>query len=51
LRHSDEHKPHVVKALEKLADALSAKSPLIAGQMARAAEAVRARQVRREVET
>jgi predicted DNA-binding transcriptional regulator YafY len=47
-RHSDEHNPHVVKALEKLADALSVKSPLIAGHMARAADTVRARRVRRE---
>ncbi len=47
-RHSDEHNPHVVRALEKLADALSAKSPLIAGHMKRAADAVRARKVRRE---
>ena len=29
-RFSDEHNPHVVKALEKLADTLRAKSPLIA---------------------
>jgi predicted DNA-binding transcriptional regulator YafY len=47
-RHSDEHNPHVVKALEKLADALVGKSPLIAGHIARAADAVRARRVRRE---
>jgi proteasome accessory factor B len=47
-RHSDEHNPHVVKALEKLADALSAKSPLMAGHIARAADAVRTRRVRRE---
>jgi len=47
-RHSDEHNPHVVKALEKLADALSAKSPLMAGHIARAADAVRGRRVRRE---
>lgn len=47
-RHSDEHNPHVVKALEKLADALSAKSPLMAGHIARAAQAVYARRVRRE---
>lgn len=47
-RHSDEHNPHVVKALEKLADALGAKSPLIADHMARAAQAVQARKVRRE---
>jgi predicted DNA-binding transcriptional regulator YafY len=47
-RHSDEHNPHVVKALEKLADALGAKSPLMAGHIARAADAVRTRRVRRE---
>jgi len=47
-RHSDEHNPHVVKALEKLADALDVKSPLMASHIARAAEAVRARRVRRE---
>lgn len=47
-RHSDEHNPHVVKSLEKLADALDAKSPLIAGHITRAAETVRARRVRRE---
>jgi predicted DNA-binding transcriptional regulator YafY len=47
-RHSDEHNPHVVKALEKLADALSAKSPFMAGHIGRAADAVRARRVRRE---
>lgn len=47
-RHSDEHNPHVVKALEKLADALRARSPLIAEHIARAADAVRSRRVRRE---
>jgi proteasome accessory factor B len=47
-RHSDEHNPHVVRALDKLSDALEAKSPLIAGHIARAATAVRERQVRRE---
>src|SRR5262249_14164786 len=47
-RHSDEHNPHVVKALEKLADALGSKSPLIASHIARAADAVRTRRVRRE---
>jgi predicted DNA-binding transcriptional regulator YafY len=46
-RHSDEHNPHVVKALEKLADALDAKSPLIAHHIAQAA-AVRQRRMRRE---
>ena len=47
-RHSDEHNPHVVRALEKLADALATKSPLIAHHVARAADAVRLRRVRRE---
>jgi proteasome accessory factor B len=47
-RHSDEHNPHVVRALDKLSDALQAKSPLIAQHIARAAAAVRERRVRRE---
>lgn len=47
-RHSDEHNPHVVRALDKLSDALQPKSPLIAGHIARAAAAVRERRVRRE---
>jgi predicted DNA-binding transcriptional regulator YafY len=47
-RHSDEHNPHVVKALEKLADALDVKSPLIARHVAQAALAVRSRKTRRE---
>ncbi len=47
-RHSDEHNPHVVKALEKLADAVRAKSPLIARHIDQAATAVRSRQTRRE---
>jgi predicted DNA-binding transcriptional regulator YafY len=47
-RHSDEHNPHVVKALEKLADTLRANSPLIARHIEQAAIAVRARQTRRE---
>lgn len=47
-RHSDEHNPHVVTALEKLADALDAKSPLIAHHISQAAAAVRSRRVRRE---
>lgn len=47
-RHSDEHNPHVVKALEKLAEALSTKSPFMAGHIMRAADAVRSRRVRRE---
>lgn len=45
-RHSDEHNPHVVKALEKLADALDTKAPLIARHVYQAAAAVRARRVR-----
>ncbi|HMQ34045.1 MAG TPA: WYL domain-containing protein [Chloroflexaceae bacterium] len=47
-RHSDEHNPHVVRALEKLSDALQTKSPLISGHIARAAAAVHERRVRRE---
>jgi proteasome accessory factor B len=47
-RHSDEHNPHVVRALEKLADTLRAKSPLIARHIEQAATAVRSRQTRRE---
>jgi predicted DNA-binding transcriptional regulator YafY len=47
-RHSDEHNPHVVKALEKLADALQTKSPLIAQHIYQAAVAVRARRTRRD---
>lgn len=47
-RHSDEHNPHVVRALEKLADALRAKSPLIARHIDQAATAVRSRRTRRE---
>jgi predicted DNA-binding transcriptional regulator YafY len=38
--HSDENNPHVVKALEKLADALRTRAPLIARQMGEAARAV-----------
>jgi len=47
-RHSDEHNPHVVKALEKLADALQAKSPLLARHIYQAAVAVRSRRTRRD---
>ncbi len=47
-RHSDEHNPHVVKALEKLADALRAKSPLLAKHIDKAATAVGGRPLRRE---
>ncbi|MCS6880427.1 MAG: WYL domain-containing protein [Oscillochloridaceae bacterium] len=46
-RHSDEHNPHVVSALDKLSDALQAKSPLIADHIARAAATVRERPIRR----
>lgn len=42
-RHSDEFNPHVVRALEKLADALVARSPLVARHIRQAAEAVGAR--------
>jgi proteasome accessory factor B len=45
-RHSDEHNPHVVQALEKLADAIRAKSPLIARHIDMAAGAVRNRRLR-----
>src|SRR5579859_7269277 len=47
-RHSDEHNPHVVKALEKLADALRAKSPIMAHHIDQAAAAVRERPARPE---
>lgn len=47
-RHSDEHNPHVVSALDRLSDALHAKSPLIANHIARAAATVRERPTRRE---
>jgi len=39
-RHSDEHNPHVVRSLQKLADALRSKSPLIAQHVDLAANAV-----------
>ncbi len=45
-RHSDEHNPHVIRALEKLADALRIRSPLIARHIDQAANAVRDRRVR-----
>ncbi len=47
-RYSDEHNPHVVHALEKLADALTSKSPMIAQHIMQAATAVRPRKVRCE---
>ncbi|HMO58785.1 MAG TPA: WYL domain-containing transcriptional regulator [Roseiflexaceae bacterium] len=51
-RHSDEHNPHVVFALEKLADSINSKSPIIARHIVQAATAVRYRRVHREyVET
>jgi len=46
-RHSDEHNPHVVSALDKLGDALQTRSPLIANHIARAAAVVRERPIRR----
>ncbi|MBA3946024.1 MAG: WYL domain-containing protein [Herpetosiphonaceae bacterium] len=45
-RHSDEHNPHVVRALEKLADALRTTSPFIAQHIDRAAAGVRSRTTR-----
>lgn len=45
-RQSDEHNPHVVSALDKLADALRTRSPLIARHIAQAAAAVRERPAR-----
>lgn len=47
-RHSDEHNPHVVTALEKLADALRLRSTLIARHVDLAAASVRERRVRHE---
>lgn len=47
-RHSDEHNPHVVKALEKLADTLRVRSPLIARQIDQAGRAVRSRRIRQD---
>jgi predicted DNA-binding transcriptional regulator YafY len=47
-RHSDEHNPYVVKALEKLADSVRTKSPLVARHIDQAAAAVRKRRTRRE---
>jgi proteasome accessory factor B len=45
-RHSDEHNPHVVKALEKLSDALRDRAPLFARHIDMAAAAVRSRRSR-----
>lgn len=47
-RHSDEHNPHVVRALDKLGDALQNRSPLIAEHIAQAATAVRERRIQPE---
>jgi predicted DNA-binding transcriptional regulator YafY len=47
-RHSDEHNPHVVTALEKLSEVLQEKSPLIARHIEQAALAVSSRKIRRE---
>src|SRR5262249_13210955 len=47
-RHSAEHNPHVVKALEKLADAVRIRSPLLARHMDDAATSVRNRRTRPE---
>ncbi len=45
-RHSDEHNPHVVTALEKLADALRDRSPLMARHIDQAAVAVNIRRAK-----
>ncbi|GAB4110645.1 MAG: hypothetical protein OHK0050_06540 [Roseiflexaceae bacterium] len=45
-RHSDEHNPHVIRAMEKLADALTHHAPLIAHHIVQAADAVRHRRIR-----
>lgn len=47
-RHSDEHNPHVVSALEKLADTFRVRSPLLAGHIDQAATAVRGRRARHD---
>lgn len=47
-RHSDEQNPHVIKALDKLSDALRAHSPLVAHHLAAAAVAVSGRHARPE---
>jgi predicted DNA-binding transcriptional regulator YafY len=47
-RHSDEHNPHVVAALEKLADALRMRAPEIARHVDLAADSVRERRTRPE---
>ncbi len=47
-RHSDEQNPHVIKALEKLADALRGHSSLVSQRLFDTAEAVRERPARPE---
>lgn len=47
-RHSDEHNPHVVRALDKLADAVRIRSPLMARHIDEAASSVRERRTRPE---
>ena len=47
-RQSDEHNPHVVTALDKLADALRTRSPLMARHIEQAAAAVRERPAREQ---
>jgi predicted DNA-binding transcriptional regulator YafY len=47
-RYSDEHNPHGASALDRLADALHAKSPVLAGHIAVAARTVRSRTTRPE---
>jgi predicted DNA-binding transcriptional regulator YafY len=47
-RHSDEHNPHIITALEKLALVLQERSPFIAHHIEQAADAVRFRKTREE---
>lgn len=47
-RHSDENNPHVIKALEKLADALRSHSPMVAGRILQASASVQLRPPRPE---
>jgi predicted DNA-binding transcriptional regulator YafY len=47
-RHSDEHNPHVVMALAKLADAVRNRSPIVARHIDQAAATVRERHARPE---
>jgi proteasome accessory factor B len=46
-RHSDEHNPHVVTALEKIADALRNRTPLMSRHIDQAANAVRGKRARK----